>query len=172
MLNKRLGKNAARHDSRNLCLAAYLKPSLPQAPASIQWGAQVDEWHMFRNDELGDCTCASAGHMIRCWTANSLHKQAEILDDDVLKMYSGITGYAPDKPERDTGAVELDVLKYWRAKGCGGHKIGAFLAVSSKNRTLVRDGIYLFGGMYLGLELPSSAQSQKVWEVPVGGARG
>ncbi len=36
----------------------------------------------------------------------------------------------------------------------------------------VKDAIWLFGGVYIGLALPVSAQSQDVWVVPAGGLSG
>ena len=80
--------------------------------------------------------------------------------------------FAAEPPETDNGAVELFLLNYWRKVGCGGHKIGAFMAVSPQSTTLVKDGLYLFGGLYTGIALPISAQHQQVWDVPPGGIIG
>jgi hypothetical protein len=51
-------------------------------------------------------------------------------------------------------------------------RIGAFVEVSLSSQIIVQDGIHLFGGLYTGFALPLSAQSQAVWDVPAGGAKG
>ncbi|MGB6877319.1 MAG: hypothetical protein WBD87_14935, partial [Candidatus Acidiferrales bacterium] len=79
----RLGKKPPRIDARTLQLSKYLRlldaasqqgtdrpRGLAPAPPSIDWTAKISSWPMMANDTLGDCTCAAAGHMIECWTAN------------------------------------------------------------------------------------------------------
>ena len=83
-----------------------------------------------------------------------------------------MTGYKPSDPSTDRGAVELDVLRYWRKTGVGGYKIDAFVALEPKNHLHVQAAVDLFGGSYIGLALPVSAQQQKVWSVPPGGPTG
>jgi hypothetical protein len=120
------------------------------------------------NDTLGDCTCAGAGHQIMAWTANA-GKLAIPADADILNAYETITGYTPSDPSTDQGAVELDVLKYWRGTGIAGHRIGAFAAIPVKRQSAQRYAqiaINLFGGIYIGLSLPQSATSPSdVWDV-------
>jgi hypothetical protein len=160
----KLGKHAPKNDPRTLRLAHYLLPSLPAAPLSSDWGTKIERWGMMRNDAVGDCTCATAGHMIETWSsvAGSLRI---ITDAEVIKAYSAVSGYDPATGANDNGAVEVDVLNYWRKTGIGGHKIGAYAAVNPKNPDHVKAGCWLFGGLYLGLALPLSAQSQDVWDV-------
>lgn len=158
----RLGRLPAKHDTRTLRLARYI--SIPVAPGDCDWTKPVEDWQMFANDTVGDCTCATAGHMVQSWTANATQK-APVSAADVLAMYSAITGYDPADPDSDQGAYCLDVLKYWRSVGLAGHRIGAFVAVDPDKRHEVRAGLWLFGGLYLGLDLPVSAQDQDVWDV-------
>ena len=169
----KLGKRPARHDPRTLLLADYLVPAdLPVPPPRQDWGSHIAQWGMMANDRVGDCTCSAAGHLIMDWTSNAKAKTAQPTDAQVLAAYSAITGYDPRTGANDNGAVELDVLNYWRQKGVGGHKIGAYAALEPKNHDHVRQALYLFGGLYLGVALPVSAQRQKVWCVPPGGAVG
>jgi len=168
----RLGKQPARHDARTLLLASYLTPHLPPAPSHVDWAAKVaGPWPLWKNDELGDCTACGAAHMIQTWTANGSTEYA-MPEAEVVNFYEDACGYDPADPNTDQGGVLLDVLKYWRKAGCGGHKIGAFVAVPTTSKTLTMDGLWLFGGLYLGIALPLSAQSQRVWDVPHGGAHG
>jgi hypothetical protein len=44
---------------------------LPQAPSVVDVASKVSSWPMYYNDQLGDCTCAAAGHVIQALTAYS-----------------------------------------------------------------------------------------------------
>lgn len=165
----RVGKLPPRHDARTLKLAKYVTLSrLPPIPAMKTWGSKIADWPMFANDQYGDCTIAGAAHKIQLWTSESTGTPALITDDQVLAAYSAITGFDPNDPSTDQGAVLLDVLKAWRKTGIADHQIGAFVSINPRNQRLVDAGDYLFGGNYLGLALPVAAQSQEVWDVPVG----
>lgn len=167
----KLGRRHAVHDPRTLQLAKYFHRTAPAAPAIVDYTAAVSSWGMYLNDQIGDCTIATAGNILRAWTA-SQHVEVDVSEDDVLAAYEGVSGYQPDDPSTDRGAVELDVLRYWRKNGIGGHKIGAFASVEIGSQALVRDAVWLFTGLYAGVALPLSAQAQDVWEVPPGGAEG
>ena len=167
----KLGKQPARHDPRTLQMANYL--GLPTVPAARDWTTKaLPEWGMMLNDQLGDCTCAAIGHLIQAWTANEELKENTLPDAAILSAYEAVGHYRPGQPETDRGAVELDVLKYARKTGIGGIKIDAFVALEPRNHRHIEAGVDLFGGAYIGLALPASAQKQQVWSVPPGGATG
>jgi hypothetical protein len=173
-ISRNLGKQPPRLDLRTLQLSDYLlTEQLPEPPASINYGDKIpaDQWGMMGNDAAGDCTCAAAGHFIQDWTSNN-GGVVTISDQAVIAAYSAITGYDPQTGLNDNGAVELDVLNYWRKTGIGQHTIEAYVALEPKNRNHVRDCIYLFGGCYIGLALPVSAQDQRTWSVPPEGTKG
>jgi hypothetical protein len=168
----KLGKSAARHDPRTLLLASYLTATLPTAPASFDLTSKVGaSWGMMDNDQLGDCTCAAAGHLLM-----EGKKMFTPTDKQIVAAYSAITGYNPTTGANDNGAVEIDVLNYWRQSGIAGHKIGAYVALEPANHNHVMDSVYIFGGCYIGMQLPISAQSQvqnhQPWSVPPGGLTG
>lgn len=170
--NMKTGKKAPRHDKRTLALANYLDfDALPAAPASVNWAAKVTNLGMMQNDSIGDCTLAGAGHAIQTDTANN-GSQVIVSDADIVTAYSAVTGYNPADPSTDQGAVETDVLNYWRKTGVGGHKIFAYTALEPKNKDHIKLAVNLFGGVYIGLALPISAQSQDVWHVAPGGSSG
>lgn len=161
----RLGRNPKREDPRTLKLRDYLSPyTLPEIPPMMNWGSAVPDWGMMQNDILGDCTAAAAGHIILSHTAN---RDAPIIvsDTDILKVYEATGGYVPGDPSTDNGAVEIDVLNYWRNTGIAGHHILAYASIDTTNAAMVREAIYLFGAIYAGVRLPISAQNQDVWSV-------
>lgn len=167
MDNRRLGRLPPRFDPRTLRAARYLIPSaLPPLPTYVHWSQNAKQpWGMMLNDRLGDCTCAGVGHAIQTWTAN--HGQEVTLpDSDILTAYEAVSGYDPTTGANDNGAVEIDVLNYWRNTGVGGHKIGAYVALEPRDQREIKEGIYLFGGVYIGIALPAAWQNQSTWKAP------
>ncbi len=159
----KLGKLPARVDPRTLKLARYVEPHvLPAPPPALDLAAAVPDWPMYANDRIGDCTTAAAGHMIEAWTAAAAGRAIEVAEKDVVAAFDAVKLVDPATGEE--GAVELDVLRLWRTTGIGGHAIGAFAAVAIGDRELVRTGAELFGGLYIGLQLPLRAQEQAVWD--------
>jgi hypothetical protein len=96
----------------------------------------------------------------------------------VLKAYEAVSGYTPGRPDTDQGAVMQDVLDYWRKTGIGGHRILAFAEVDVHNAAEIEMALYLFGHVYVGLNVPQSAEDQfgngVPWDVVAddGGIRG
>ena len=73
-------------------MAAYLSTGLPTPPASFDLTTKVPSWGMMENDQLGDCTCAAAGHLIMEWTVNAGKKMCPPTDKQIVDAYSAITG--------------------------------------------------------------------------------
>lgn len=160
---RKLGKLAPRVDVRTLALSRYVdRAALPQAPPTFDETAAETSWPMYGNDRIGDCTCAAAGHMIEAWTGAATGTPVEVPEQAVLDAFDAVKIVDPQTGEE--GAIVLDVLKYWRKTGVGGHCIGAFARVSLTDRTLQRTTAWLFGGLYLGIELPVTAQQQETWD--------
>jgi hypothetical protein len=158
-----LGRLPARVDPRTLRARHYV--DLAAAPAKHKWSVGVDDWPMYGNDKIGDCTIAAIGHMYECWSHVVFGKDSVIRQQSILDAYCAVSGYVPGDKSTDRGAVELDVLDYWRKVGVGHHTIEAFAAVNPRDHAELRAAIYEFGGVYVGCGLPISAQRQDVWSV-------
>jgi hypothetical protein len=160
----KVGKLPPRHDVRTLRFGRYNR-ALPSAPASCDYSLKVPAWPMLGNDQYGDCTFAGAAHLSQCWADNA---GRPFTPDDraVVAEYLSFTAGA------DSGCVELDVLKHWRVNGIVDHKIGAFAALDHGEREHLMQTTYLFGGAYLGVALPLSAEDQAIWDVPPQGPIG
>lgn len=168
--NMRLGRKAIKTDSRTLMLGKYLTPGLPPPPAQADWTKGITSWGMMLNDKLGDCTIAGAAHAVQVWTANS-GAMKTIPDSTVESYYEQWDGYVPGNPGTDNGGVELDVLNDWKKGGFAGNALTAFADPKVASLDEIRQSIALFGGVYIGLSLPITAQTQDVWDVvPKGGA--
>lgn len=159
----KLGKAPARHDARTLALADYVRRLAP-APRECNRLAKVTDLRMHLNDQLGDCTCATAAHIVHTWTGED-GAQVIVPDEAVLAMYEAVGGYRPGHPETDNGAVELDVLRYWQKHPLAGHELLAYATLRPRQTEEVRQAIHYFGAAYIGVALPLTAQSQDVWVV-------
>lgn len=170
----RLGKRPKKADRRNLKLATYLRTAtgakgLPRIPAKLIQSDKVlaqlpGGFGMMRNDAEGDCSIAGQGHAIQTWTA--LAGQAFTPPDDAIQQ-----AYIPGTGNADDGRFLLDVLNYMVKTGIAGHRIGAFAEIDRKAASahrMVRAAIDLFGGAYIGVNLPVSAQRQSIWTVTTG----
>ena len=169
--NMKLGKALPKHDPRTLALANYLTADAPTPPDATNNLAKVTNLGMMLNDQLGDCTCATVGHIIQVDTANN-GNQIVLPDSAILSLYEASCGYDPTNVFSDQGGVELNVLNYWRQTGVAGHKLDAFASLEPQNQLHVKQSIWLFGSAYIGVALPKSAQNQDVWHVTPGGTQG
>ncbi len=160
-------------DSRTLNFSSYFDHGLlSNIPAKLDLGAEKKTpWRRMGNWTTSDCTCAAAGHMIECWTANTTREDI-VLTREVIAAYSAITGYDPITGKNDEGACYLDVLKYWRKTGIGQHTIKAYTSVDHKNHDVVKAAMNLFGGLYIGFDLPNTIIHKDLWEVMPGGLTG
>lgn len=132
-----------------LKLSPFLRAVTP--PPSVDWYSRIPMWPMYLNDQLGDCTEAMVGHIIENVSMYGEGGPVEITDDDVLAAYERVSGYNPNDPSTDQGAVLQDVYGDWRKTGVGGHKATVFAQVDEKNLTQVRQAVDQFGAVGLGI---------------------
>ena len=166
----KLGRKAIKTDSRTLMLGDYLTPGAAAATAH----GRLDQGHYRLGHDAerypGRLHHRRRGHAIQVWTAN-IGNIVTLPDATIENYYEKWDGYVPGEPSTDTGGIELDVLNDWQKQGFAGHALTAFADPKPANLTEIRQSIALFGGVYIGLSLPLTAQNQNVWDVvPNGGA--
>lgn len=160
MRDYKLGRLPADPSLPRLKLASFLSATAPTYPENVDWLAGVERWPMYLNDRIGDCTCATAGHMIQNMSRYGQGTTVTITDKDVLTAYSAVSGYDPRTGANDNGAVVQHVLNYWRKTGVGGHKILAFAEVDLHDPNEVRAATNIFGNVYLGIDFPETGFDQ------------
>jgi hypothetical protein len=165
----KFGRKAVKTDSRTLRLTRYLDATVLLAPPpTVDWSAKVSSWGVMLNDALGCCTIAGCGHAIQTWSANS-YQQITLPDSAILAAYEQWDGYDPADPSTDQGGIELDVLTDWKKSGLSGHNLLAFADPAVGNLQEVRQAINLFGGVYIGMEVPNFVMQdldpRKTWDV-------
>lgn len=131
------------------------------APESLDNTGGVTSWGMMLNDNLGDCTCATLGHMEQIWTGDKI----TVPDAAILAAYEAVGGYVPGNESTDQGAQIVDALNYFRDSGVGGHKIQTHAEVNLTQER-IQQAVWVFGCVDVGIQLPMSAQSQvgSLWD--------
>jgi hypothetical protein len=131
-------------------------------PASADWttGVPASALGMLGNDAVGDCVAAGAFHSQQIWEGDAQGVATSFSTQDALAMYSSISGYTPNNPNSDVGATLISGLQYWSKTGLDGYKLAAYAQIDSSNVALVQACIALFGVVYTGLNVPSSAMTQ------------
>lgn len=177
----KLGKQPPRHDHRTLTYETYAASALQPPSRDVDNVQRFTDWLMLGNDRAGDCVWAGAAHETMLWlaTAGIANPARLFTERTALADYTAVTGYDPRDASTDQGTVVLDALNYRRKTGVEDthgqhHKIGAFIALEPGNHTHIREAVYLFDAVGIGIEFPESAMTQfnqgRPWSV-VPGAR-
>ena len=175
----KLGKLPAKEDPRQVTLGS-LAVTLPNPPLYHNWtkwtGVVSRSYRMFTNDRLQTCTLAAVGNQTAIWSANVSKSPVWLSDDDIVSAYTALSGYNPEYGWNDNGVYVWDLLNHWRGVGIGGHKIKDYISLNWRNHRLLQQAIWIFGGAYVGLQLPWSATGQSgynlKWDVPAEGLDG
>lgn len=110
-------------------------------------------WGMLGNDQVGNCTLAGAAHLDMAWNVEvDEHNTIPTTAEDE-KEYFSMTGGV------DSGLAMTTVTTKWVKKGLFGYKVKAAAPVALTQIAL-KQSIQFYGGAYLGVQLPDSAQSQ------------
>jgi len=173
----KFGRLPKVEDERTFSLSSYLNDEkLPKVPKQYNWGKKIkpDKWGDFGNLKINNCTCAVAGHLIMTWTSNT-GRLKRPKEKSIVDAYSDVTNFNPLTNENDDGVESIKVLKHWRKNNIAGHKIVAFAKLEDKNRQQLINTIYLFGGCFVGLNLPKTAERQYnttgKWTIPRKGTK-
>lgn len=98
--------------------------------------------------------------MLLNWAANASRNKTPITDSAIIAL------------SRDMGALHgyniLDRLKYWRRSSMFGNFLWAFAAVDLTNVEAVKSAVNAFGGLDIGVNLPSAWQDSDVWDIGSG----
>lgn len=128
---------------------------------------EVDGDNSYVAEGIGahNCVIAGKGHAVGVWSGNSNDGNPVLAtDQEILSAYRTICGPS------DQGCNITAVLDYMKSHGIvmGGkaQKIDAYVGIDWTSPDEVKAAIYLFGGLCLGINLPSAwEQSDDIWDV-------
>jgi hypothetical protein len=158
----KLGKLKPKFNYKTLYLEHFLDKGLLPTPATKvyrEYKIPDVAKQMFGNDRYGDCTCAGVANLSILFSS---HTGTLVIPttEDVLSLYSKVTGFNEQTGENDNGAAMTDVLDYWKTTGFLGNKILGWAQIDHTNETHRQLAVDIFGATYVGVQLPASAQQQ------------
>lgn len=115
---------------------------------------------MLGNDKYGDCVFAGDGHIVEQQTALGQGTEVKVTTAQALQGYSAVTGFDPNVPSTDQGALVSDGLNYLRKTGMAGVKIAAFGQVAVGSIDKIKLAVAEFGAVSIGFYFPNSAMDQ------------
>ncbi len=146
--------------------AALLAPQLPPPPPALDFTSSGKAYAgPMGNDVAGNCTLAGVGHLQQGWSAAN-GGDLVVTAEEAIAAYRSLEGYDPRTGQPDNGLVETDVLDYWQATGLYGNRLEAYTVVNPTSVEHVKQAIWVYGGIYLGMMFPSSAMAQTDAGVP------
>lgn len=171
----KLGKLPARKDSVKLKLGTYIS-GLPTPPKTYKPAFDLN-WQMLGNDSYGDCVWAGADHETMYWNKEA-GVTAMFTDTNALSDYSAVTGFNPNDPNSDQG-TDMQVAASYRLQtgvvDANGHrhKIAAYVAITPGDEDELKQAIYLFGAVGIGIEFSDYAMDEfnagQTWHLKTGG---
>lgn len=170
----KLGRQGIVTDTRTLSLREFTTSALPAPPVAQSWSKGLSGWGMMCNDQLGDCTIAGVFHATQIWKLATTGIIPSYPDATIISYYSLWDGYNPNNPATDQGGVALSVLKDWKSSivGLDGNPLTGFVSINPSHGLMIKCGIAWFGGIYIGVDLPNTAQGQLIWDVTSSGVDG
>lgn len=171
----KFGKLPARKNSVSFRLRDYLSlPTLPTPPAKADHYKLVSDWQgTLGNNLYGDCVFAGADHEHIVWEKIG-GKAVSFTPTTALSDYSAVTGFNPNDPTTDQGTDMQVAASYRRKTGIvdvakNRHKVDAYMAITPGNKLELKQAIYLFSNVGIGIQFPKSAMEQfnsgKPWTV-------
>lgn len=164
MQKYKLGKLPARHDPRVPSIHRLLRGmKLPAPNLDAKWQAKIGDYGMLGNDIAGDCAVASLFHQDQTWTACT-GGECEPKTSDALGFYSLLTGWNPATGANDTGLNLNDLFQYLMTTGYrithGSQlkKLDGYASIDIADLHTMRGCIWQFGGVALGVALPTDAE--------------
>lgn len=135
--------------------------SLPVWKNYVDYASEVYSWPMYLNDQIGDCTCAAFCHCVNAWSKYSTGKELIPGNGVPLSMYETVGHYVPGEPWTDQGCVISDILAYATNIGVPpGQKLLAHAQMRRTDVLSMNQALQLYGSVYLGVNLPESAEDQ------------
>ena len=167
MANYKLGKLAPLHKPAHLALTDFIGKETtwpPVPPNGWEFTVPQAEMSVLGNDQYSCCVPAGAYGLAQIHSNNANPSDPIVpTTEQVLDFYTALTGFDPNDPSTDQGAVLTDALTYWQKTGfevttrSGKTRLSQIVgwaALDISSFALMRWAAYTFGGSYLGINCP------------------
>lgn len=130
----------------------------PKAMASIG--------RMYANDQLGDCVVADCYHSVGVWSGNDDDTPGcvTVNDNEVVQVYNRLKA-GPG----DSGCIIVDVLDAWKNQGIPVNgvvnRLDAYAALDPTDQYSYQLGVYEFGRVRIGVNLPGDWTQNDTWDI-------
>jgi hypothetical protein len=168
------GKLPPVHKPAHLALGDFVDRciALPKVPAhGWEFAVPADKLSVLGNDVWGNCALAGALGLAQAQSWN-VGKNLVPRTEEAVQAYTQVTGFDPNagpsgNNPTDNGTVLTDALDFWQKTGfaisdSNGketiHKIDGWFTVDYTSVAMMRWAAWFFGGSYLGVNLPQSAE--------------
>lgn len=144
-------------------------------PAKYDWGRRIKpnhNWGDYGNLKLDNCTFVTAAYQIIIWKSYKAPRiyrpGVKKIIEDYSKLIQGQRkGAKSIEALLNAGGKPLEarkMLNYWRKNGIDGHKIVGYAKIAfndkARQREEVKRAIYLYGGCFIGINIPRSVEKQ------------
>lgn len=154
-MTRRLGKHPPRHDRRTIQASDVLvRSAVPASPPARTWGDALGAIDILGNDLVGNCQIVAVLHVLQLAAAELGIPVPAFTAAQAIALYTKLTGY-DGTPSTDNGAPMLDALNLLVREGL----IAGYVKIDHTDQELVRLALNVFGPIYVGAELPTSAQA-------------
>jgi hypothetical protein len=165
------GKLAPVHRPYHVALTDHLDAAetWPPVPAEgWEFAVPPREMSVLGNDKYGCCAPAGAYGLAQAQSCNADPGDPIVpTTEQVLALYTAVTGFDPNDPSTDQGTVLTDLLDYWQKTGfevttrSGKSRLSQIVGWASldiSSFALLRWPAYTFGGSYLGIQCPEQCE--------------
>jgi len=160
VINKKLGRNVPTN-APAIMYASFkgAKIVIPKPLPFILNLQKIKTWILGDNDKFGVCGPVSIANFLNLLGIS-------VTQEDIFDLYrrSGNPDFDPATGADDNGVVVQNMLNALLTGGIGGHFPAAFVKLNPKNLDEIRDGIQVFKGLIVGVNLEVAQQTQKEWK--------
>jgi hypothetical protein len=166
-MSLKLGRKPPDYTKSRLWLEDYVTPaSWPKFSPVVDRASKVTQWPMYLNDTYGDCTIAGMGHLYGALTAYAHNTEAIFNNSVVEAVYErNCPTFNPSTGAGDDGCTLQGVLADQVSNGMADmfgtvHNVVAYAQMKSIGPRWLAVALEAFGSVYLGVNLPQSAETQ------------
>lgn len=137
--------------------------AIPEAPADVGCGRYMTSTPLLGNEVAGNCVVVTLMHLVQAVTAR-MGRERTFTREEALRTYGILGGW----PAVDEGLNMYYALTRWKEDPSlfGDVEIEGFASVDMTDWERVQQGLWLFGGVATGFDMPRLWQREtRLWQL-------